>query len=327
MFEDGVPRGIAERLLSLRSFSLLSALPASELALVARLSRERDFQTGEVLATMGQQVQAVLLVISGRAAVSLDGIAQEDVGAFQTVGLLPLAAGLPHQVTSVAVEPVHALEIDADLVDEVLEDDFGLFVRVLGAAAGAARRASGAGGDPREGGGSECLGSSGAADMAGEAPPLAELRGPWGAARRLLLLRETRLFRTAPVDGLAAFAKRMELVRLARGEQLQLRGGASGELALVVGGAAEITPVNPSGQFQATAAPLTRTSLGTRAGRGELVGAREALSQTSPPVGLRALTETHLLRGAASDLLDVMEDHHAMGRSLMAELLSIHARP
>jgi CRP-like cAMP-binding protein len=301
MLDGALPRGLGERLLALRSFSLLATLPAADLALVARLSREREFHAGQTLATEGESVQVVQLLISGRAAVSRAGMPVETVGAFDTLGLLPIAAELPHLVTAVAIEPIQALELDADLVDDVLEDDFALFVRVLRlAATSASAHGPGVLGRDRR-----------------DKSPLAdalpdELSGALGAARRLLVLRDTPLFRTAPVDGLAAFAKRLELVRISAGEQIEM-GGATGQLCVMVAGRAAIAGIDP---------PRTSTS-GASAAAGDVVGALEALTVNAPPLLVRARTEVHLLRGAASDLLDVIEDHHAMGRRLMAEILRV----
>jgi CRP-like cAMP-binding protein len=299
MLDDTLPRGLGERLLALRSFSLLAPLPASDLALVARLSRERDFGAGQTVVTEGEPVQTVHLLISGRAAVSRAGVPVETIGAFDTLGLLPIAAELPHLVTAVALEPIVTLEIDADLVDEVLEDDFALFVRVLRLAAASARGPSVLRGDGRD--------PSPPADAFPD-----ELFGPLDAARRLLVLRDTPLFRTAPVDGLAAFAKRLELARIPAGEQIEM-GGTTGELGVMVAGRAEVL----------SREKLNARGDGANAVVGDVVGGLEALIPKAPRLLVRAQTEVHLLRGAASDLLDVIEDHHAMGRRLMAEILTL----
>jgi CRP-like cAMP-binding protein len=306
MLEDAPapPRGLGERLLSLRSFSLLSSLPASELALVARLSTERDFHVGHFLATEGDPVRSVQLLVSGSAAVSRAGRTIETAGAFDMVGLLPVAAGMNHLASVVAVEPIHAVEVDADLVDEVLDDDFGLFVRVLRLAAASVRSS--------KAGARGVL--TGARDRGapGEAARLPS--GPVGhldAARRLLVLRGAPLFRTTPVDGLAAFVKRLELARIPAGETFEL-AGPSGVLGMIVAGHAAIAAAEGS-PVQSTAA----------AGPGDVVGALESLVSSSPRLIGHALTELHLLRGVAADLFDVIEDHHVMGRRLMAEILRL----
>jgi CRP-like cAMP-binding protein len=291
MLDGGLPGGFGERLLALRGFSLLSALPAAELALVARLSRERDLYPGEVLAVEGEPVQAVQLIVAGQARLSRAGLPIASAAALDTVGLLPLAAGLPHPFTAVAVDAVHALEIEADLVAEVLEDDFALFARVLrlGAASALARAAATV--TPaadHQYPGSIVAGSS--------RPSLA----PLDTAERLLALRGMPLFRAAPVDGLAALAKRLELVQLPPGAELQTREG-SGDLLLLVAGRARVA----AGELETGAA----------------LGVLEAVADLSPALQLRALAPVQLLRGNVSDLFDVLEDHHAMGRQLLAEIL------
>lgn len=294
MHEGAPPGGFGERLLALRGFSLLSALPASELALVARLSHERDLQAGEAIAVEGEPVQAVQLIVSGQARLWRAGLPIASTAALDTVGLLPLAAGLPHPFSVVAADPVHALEIDADLVAEVLEDDFALFARVLrlGAASALARADLTAPPAAHEGPppGSIVAGSA--------RPSLA----PLDTAEKLLALRGMPLFRAAPVDGLAALAKRLELVLLPPGGELQTRAG-SGDVLLLVAGRA-------------------RLAAGDReTGAGADMGVLEALADLSPALHLRALAPVQILRGNVADLFDVLEDHHAMGRQLLAEIL------
>jgi CRP-like cAMP-binding protein len=318
MLEDAPPRGLGERLLSLRAFSLLAPLPASELALVARLSSERDFQAGQILATEGEPVRAVQLLVSGSAAVSRAGEVIETACAFDTVGLLPVAAGMNHLSTVVAVEPIHALEVDAELVDEVLEDDIALFVRVLRLAArsvrtaGASTSTNSTSGDGRVAIAPGVL-SGGRYHEAqlGSQRLLEQPLGHLDVARTLLVLRGAPLFRTAPVDGLAAFAKRLDLVRIPIGETFELAGAAA-PLGMIVAGRAEIT--FPEGSAAQSIA---------EAGAGDVLGILEALDSGAPRLLCHARTELHLLRGAASDLLDVIEDHHLMGRRLMAEILGL----
>lgn len=306
MFEDHRPRGLSERLLALRRFSLLSALPASDLAMLARLSRDRDYGPGQTLATAGELVHTVQLLLSGSARLSRSGAAPESAGAFDTVGLLPLAAGTRHLVTAVAVEPVHALEIDGDLVAEVLEDNFALFLRVLRLAA---RSASGPG---------QALGFPDVLEraVAPAAPPehlASDLASPSGAARKLLLLREVALFHTAPLDGLAAFAKGLSQICLPAGAQLET-GGESGELLIVVAGEAEVRSLHSE-------RAVKRKRL---AGPAAVVGAVDALTTGAARLLITARGgEVHLLRGSAADLLDTIEDHHAMGGSLLAALVAL----
>jgi CRP-like cAMP-binding protein len=295
--EVAPPGGFGERLLALRGFSLLSALPASELALVARLSRERDLQAGEALAVEGEPVQAVQLVVSGQARLWRVGLPIPSTAPLDTVGLLPLAAGLPHPFSVVAADPVHALEIDADLVAEVLEDDFALFARVLrlGAVSALARADLAAPAAAHHG---PAPGSI----VAGSARPSL---APLDTAERLLALRGMPLFRAAPVDGLAALAKRLELVQLPPGGELRTRAG-SGDILLLVAGRARLAGGG---------------DLETGAGAGAEMGVLEALADLSPALHLRALAPVQVLRGNVADLFDVLEDHHAMGRQLLAEIL------
>ena len=300
MLDGAPPGGLGERLLALRGFSLLAALPAAELALVARLSRERDLSPGETLAVEGESVQTVRLIVSGQVTLSRAGRPMPGVGALETVGLLALAAGLPHPFTAVAADAVHALEIDAELVAEVLEDDFGLFARVLQLGANAALAAT-ARATPRDLAADAGRWGKQRTTIAGSPRPALP---PIDVAETLLALRATTWFRAVPLDALAALAKRLELVQLRTGAELAAPNGA-GDLLLLVAGRA-------------------RTAAGELA-PGAALGVLETLADTSPPMPLRALSPVQLLRASASDLFDVLEDHPAMGRALLAEMLRVIA--
>ena len=290
----------------MRGFSLLSSLSAGDLAQVARLSRDRDFPAGAVLAIEDQPVRAAQVVISGRVDLWRAGALVRACQPFDVIELPAIAAGLPHPFTVRAAEPVHTLEIDAGLVAEVLEDDFRLFLEVLRLAA----RTPPAGRAPaptvRE-----------ASDAAG-----ARARARAGgfshddAAARLIALRGTDLFKQAPVDGLAALARRLEVAHLAPGDAVVLSD--AGEVTVVVEGqvsvpAIEGLPIRASGG-DATARVV---------GSGTVLGLREALAGAPPLAGVRADSSVVLLRGPLADLLDVLDDHHAMARALMAELVTM----
>jgi CRP-like cAMP-binding protein len=300
MLDGAPPGGLGERLLALRGLPLLAALPAAELALVARLSRERDLQPGETLAVEGDSVQAVQLIVSGQVTLARDGRPVPGAGVLETVGLLPLAAGLPHPFTAVAADAVHALEIDAELVAEVLEDDFGLFARVLqlGAVAALAATARATRRDPAAEAGRPGAQRTTIAGSPGKA------LAPLDAAERLLVLRGNTWFRTVPLDSLAALAKRLELVQLRPDAELTAPRGP-GDLLLLVAGRASTA----AGEL----------------GPGAALGVLEGLADASSPIALRALTPVQLLRGSASDLFDVLEDHPAMGRALLAEMVRVIA--
>ena len=295
MLESAPPRGLGERLMALRNCPALASLPPPELAWLARSARERDFQPGETLAMQGHPADAVLLLLSGQIQLTHAGRPLREAEPFEALGLLPLAARIPHPFGATALSAIHALEIDADAVGEVLEDDAAFFGRLLQLAAAQARVAQdrspvidGPGSARSE------LGDDGGGDAAG---------GALGTARTLLVLRDTALFRKAPLDGLAAFAKKVRDVQLPAGQRRSL---APGELAIIAAGQADVVG-GGAGRLGA--------------GRGAVVGAFEALARTAPPGDLHARTDVHLLCAPISDLYDVLEDHYGMGSRLLGELL------
>jgi CRP-like cAMP-binding protein len=295
MLEEAPPRGLGERLLALGRFMRLAPLPARELSRLARLAREREVPAGDRLAALGETVRVVQFVASGKVTLSRGGGDFLTVEAPNTIGLLPLAAGMPFPFDARATEPVHLLEVDADVLADLLEDDFDFFLRILRQGAEAVSN--------RWGNEPALAVTESALAVPGD--PV----GPLGAAERLLALRNTDLFRRCPVDGLAAFAKQLEDVRMAEGDELVPRAG---ELVVLVRGRA------------AVAGFADRPAVAVRAG--SVLGAVESLAEKRSGYLLRAATSLHLLRGTAADLLDTLEDHHAMGRRLLAELLALLVR-
>jgi len=301
VLELSPPRGLGERLLALHRFPLFSVLPPAELTQLARLSRDRELAAGAELASEGRPVSAAHLVLSGRVDLWRAGRLVRACQPFEIAELPTLAAGLSSPFTLRAAESIHALEIEAGPLVEVLEDDFDLFVEVLRAAARAAPGARVFGG------------ARGGASGAGRRR--AWTAGPgrvasFDAAERLIALRETDLFRRAPVDGLAALARRLEVAPLGPGDPVDLSG--PGEQTVVVEGAVTV-PAGPSVQ---ALDPCV-------VGPGSVLGLREALAGDPPLAGVRAASPVVLLRGPLADLLDVLDDHHAMGRQLMAALATL----
>ncbi|HEY8926538.1 MAG TPA: hypothetical protein VIU64_19280 [Polyangia bacterium] len=296
MLELSPPRGLGERLLALRRLPLLSVLPPAELTQLARLSRDRDFPGGAELAVENRPVRTVQIFVSGSVDLWRGARLVRSGQSFEVLDLPAVAARLPHPFTVRAAQPVHTLEIDAGLVADVLEDDFRLFLEVLrvaaraatsGVALGGRRARAFDGGDGRRGW---------------------PATRPLDAAARLMALREADLFRRAPVDGLAALARRLQVASLAPGDEVVLSD--SGELTVIVEG--QVTwPAGAEARGREAAGP------------GAVLGLRDALAGEPPLAGARAASSVLLLRAPLADLLDVLDDHHAMGRRLIAELMGM----
>jgi CRP-like cAMP-binding protein len=272
MLEDAPSEGLGARLLALRRFPLLMALPGPDLKLLARACHERDHEAGQTLAIEGTTADKVRLLLAGRVRLSRAGAEGKPAGPLAVIGLLPTAASVPHAVTAVADTAVHALEIEASLFADVLDDNFDLFTSTL-----------------RMGAADALAGASGA--ISGRASLDTEFAMPdhLDLVDRLLILRRATLFRAAPIDGLASFAKRMTVRRVAAGESLDVAG--------------------PDGR------------LVIRHDDGHVLGALEALADNGLPLRQVAQRCALYLCGTVGDLLDVIEDHHGLGRSLLAALM------
>ena len=113
-----------ERLVYLRSLAIGVDLPLSDLRIIAEYAVERTFAAGSTIFDPSMPVVAVWAMTQGRVQLTR-GDSLEVVEAPEWLGLLP-ALGDVSGTTAIALEPVVALEVGADVVLEVVHSNFGL---------------------------------------------------------------------------------------------------------------------------------------------------------------------------------------------------------
>lgn len=122
--------GLAQKIEFLSSSALFSGTRFDKLALVARESIERRYREGEVLWETGELSAKFLICLDG--AIECERPLQRfsfSVG--DDVGLLESLAGCPRWYTARASAAVIALELDANLLLDIFEDDPKTAMRLL----------------------------------------------------------------------------------------------------------------------------------------------------------------------------------------------------
>ena len=132
-----------EKVIFLKSVDIFSHASIEELGRVAALTEEAYFAAGETIYREGEPVDAIFLVLKGRVAVERNGKVIRDVGerqAFGTVAALDLEPAI-HTVR--AIDPVSALKLNTQDLQDLLSLDFELVQSVIRALCGLAREFAG----------------------------------------------------------------------------------------------------------------------------------------------------------------------------------------
>jgi CRP-like cAMP-binding protein len=115
-----------EKILFLKSVDIFAHTTIDELGRIATLTQEVRFKAGETIFREGEPVDALYLVLKGRVMVEKNGVKIREIGekeTFATVAALDLE---PAAHTVKALEPLHALKLNALDFHEILAQDYAL---------------------------------------------------------------------------------------------------------------------------------------------------------------------------------------------------------
>jgi len=288
--EDERQLGV-ERLLFLRSLSPTRP-NGPEAVQMAGAMRDLHFRTGQQLFAIGERSHDVFFVVKGTVRMTAPGSAPWDFEAPAVIGALDAFASRPRTRTGVATSDTHALALAHTDWLSVMEEHFD-FAResLMRIYSGLARMRLGLEGD---GGFPEPALSTGTL-----APRLSLFE-------KTVALRRLPTFRAAGVQATLRLAELASPHPLAPGDTLYREGEACETLDAVLGGVVEIERVDP---------PI-RAAFGP----GSLVGGSAAIGTPESPFTARAREASLLLRLRKDDVLDVMEDHFALTRSIMSSV-------
>jgi len=286
-----VPRNVPplERLLHLKRVPLLSGLPASEVAALADAAEERFFRSGTILFREGDAATSMHFVVEGALANFRRDVKVEVVGPGAGIGGLAVLAREAMGSKVVAEQDTLTLEIDADAMTEVLEDQFTILQYLLREVNRQAlellRR--------------HRLDPSGVFPE----PPSELVSDALDLVDRLLLLRRMPVFARTSVTALAELARTMASVRFEPDTVLWHEGEPSEGILLL-----------SSGHVQATGSG----GVSFHAGPGFPLGALEAVAQVPRWYEARALSPIVGLQTQTDVLVDLFEDSFDMAMDYLA---------
>lgn len=281
-----------QRELFLRAFTPAgpSAAAARQLAQVIT---DVYFPAGATLYREGDEAAEMYFIVRGRVSCETRG---EEPWLFEpgdVVGVFDVNLERPRSRTAVALTDVSAMMLSAEDFFEVQEDNFEYTRQLSWQLAKSLHEI--------------CL----------TLPPTGGFPAPgasdWELAEglemnlveRIVVLRDADPFLGASVQSLVRLAAHFEVVRLAEGEVLFEPGTAKKELYLVACGQVEIERQRD---------PVIRARFGT----GSLVCGYPALGDIELEYRAWAATpQAIVLRASEDDLIDVMEDHYDVVRSIM----------
>jgi len=279
----------AERLFALRTCSAFDELTAGELWRVGASLRPRQFAAGQTITLSGMPLAALEFIVNGSVHV-------HGHGGFQILGPRDVIGDLVELLDeasapyAVAREPTLTLEFDRSALEDLLEDDFSIFLGVLRATARrlVQRNDSAPSRRPRVRGGGSRRSHRAALDL----------------VERVLLLQRSAPFSRCEIAPLATLVEAATEFSLVPDAPLFPAGTSADSFVVLANGTAVVRSRN---------GPL-------RAGAGDVLGMAESLAgQADWPL---ATAETTLrgLRIAAGSLIDVIEDYPSFGLGLLRAL-------
>ena len=282
--------GQIERILYLKQLPVIGTLPSSDLVLVADRMRERFFKKGDWLLRESEPVRAFYAVLDGNLHVSRGGNTIGHTRAGGIVGGFAIIGRDPRGLSVRAEADTLALEVEADAVFDILEENFSIMHHVL-------------------------------RDIAQQLIDLIKRQpNPWahvpilpdpGMARggeldlveRIFFMRQSSPFRNSSINALAELSRGLTEVHPEPGTTLWKTGDPAGFVSLIVSG--EVTCTIPGGIPQ-------------QLGPGTPLGSIEATAES--PRWYDAVTRTQVtaLNGPVGTMIDMFEDNFGMAMDYTA---------
>lgn len=288
---------LTERILRIRGVPTLRSLPASELAQLARSTRSVTFKKGDIMLREDEPPRCFYLLVTGTVTLRRKGKRIGTVRGPGGVGFMSFLARHAGGTSAVAETFVEALEVQADSIDEIFEDNFPV---LLGHVRWIAER---------------LIAENKVTQPPPYVPPVVSFDSmigehELGIVERIFLLRRMRAFTEANVNSLATLARKMVEVRVPAGEILWREGDPGEHSYFIVKGL--LTLRWGDGKFTQTIGP------------GYVVGGAESLVGLPRWNELTADDPVIALRGTREGLIDLFEDDHELAikfLSMMATLL------
>ncbi|MBI2368495.1 MAG: cyclic nucleotide-binding domain-containing protein [Deltaproteobacteria bacterium] len=120
-----------EKVIFLKSVDIFKHATIEELGGVAALTKEVHFEPGETIFREGDPIDAIYLILKGRVAVEGNEQVVREVGEKQAIGTVAALDLKPSMHTVKAIDPVYALKLNAQDLQDILSQDFELVQAVI----------------------------------------------------------------------------------------------------------------------------------------------------------------------------------------------------
>lgn len=111
-----------EKVLFLKSIDLFSQIPGEDLARVALIASEVDFDPTETLMSEGELGDSMYLILEGKVEVKKGNLEITTLGPKECVGEMAILDSEPRSATVRAVAPTRALKVEREDFYEILNE-------------------------------------------------------------------------------------------------------------------------------------------------------------------------------------------------------------
>ena len=120
-----------EKVIFLKSVDIFDRAAVEKLGSVAALTDEIHFSAGETIIDEAEPTDAIYFILKGRVSVERNGERLREVGEKEVCGTVAALDFGPAVHTLKAIEPVHALKLNAQDFHDILSLDFELVQAVF----------------------------------------------------------------------------------------------------------------------------------------------------------------------------------------------------
>jgi len=120
-----------EKVLFLKTVDIFAHADIEELGRIAGLMEEVRFASGETIYHEGETVEAIYVILEGRAAVERNGKIMREAAQKEVLGILAALDLYSALYTVAAREPIDALKLNVQDFQDVLSSDFQLVKAVF----------------------------------------------------------------------------------------------------------------------------------------------------------------------------------------------------
>lgn len=278
-----------ERALYLKKLEPLQDLSPAELALIAQHAEEQFFKKGEVIFEKGERLSRFHIVVEGGVRATGGEHGGEIVGPEGTVGLLSLLAEAEEGLDAVADADTTTLAMNADDMNDVLEDHFSILLNEMRAIARLTLE--------------ERMKIPDGTFLAPAEDMIKDFSGrELDLVERLLFLQRGAAFDHPNMDALVQIVRLSREVGIPKGTALWESGDPSGQTYFIVTG---------------TVRCALKDGRAFRLGSGYPMGNLESLS--GHPRWYKPVMESNVLamKMETDAFLDVIEDHFGLAKDLL----------